>query len=122
MSYYQEKGLDAIYHYQTKDRCTMNCVAEKSERLTQTFELPTCVESNWLRKVMHLNLKAELPPCDCVSGHKHCGNTAFLNMFLVSKEFPRREAEAKIKKKFFMEVLTKPTGIDSVVVWQCKSE
>lgn len=49
---------------------------------------------------MHLNLTAEPPPCDYISGHKHCGNIAFSNMFLVSKEFPRREAEARIKEKY----------------------
>lgn len=29
-------------------RCTMNCVPEKSARITQTFELSIWIESNWL--------------------------------------------------------------------------
>lgn len=35
MSYYQENEPETIYHHQTKDKCTMNCVPKKSARITE---------------------------------------------------------------------------------------
>lgn len=43
---------------------------------------------------MHLNPTAEPPPCECIRGHKHCGNIAFFEHVFCSQ---KNSQEGKLK-------------------------